>query len=288
LEGIFTAVITPFREDLEVDYELLGDLVAFQEEGGVQGIVPCGTNGEFSSLTLEEAKEVLRRVDEARRRLKVIAGVGRASLPETLELCRWAEGRADALLVVPPYYFKPLPLEGIFRYYRRVLETSGLPVILYHIPKYSGVAITCELLERLGGMEGLYGVKDSSGDLETTRGLREAFPDLRIYGGSDGLIYDTLSLGGPGAISALSNVFPERVEEIYRRFREGGPEGASRSQEALKKVRALFQGFPPRGAIKHALTLRGFRESWVRPPLLDLAPEQKGELERGLETLGWI
>ncbi len=289
MKGIFTATVTPFTRALEVDMGAVERLTQFQEARGVAGAVPCGTNGEFPSLTLEECEAVIKAVDGARDRMKLIAGTGRAGLKETLELTKYAAEYADAVLVCPPFYFKDLSLGGLYDYYSQIMEAANIPVILYHIPKYTGVPITHELLERLSGFENLLGIKDSSGDIGVAKGYRERFPDLALYMGSDALVFEGLALGSAGAISALSNFAPGLLVEIYGGFVAGAPEEAKKAQERLKGLRALVKRYPSIGAIKHALSLMGvIGEGYVRPPLGTLSPEEKEELERELRAGGWL
>lgn len=289
MKGIFTATVTPFTRGLEVDLGAVERLTQFQEAKGVAGVVPCGTNGEFPSLTMEECKAVIKAVDGARDRLKLIAGTGRASIKETLELTKYAAEYADAVLVCPPFYFKDLSLGGLYEYYSQIMGAAQVPVILYHIPKYTGVPITHELLERLSRFDNLHGIKDSSGDIGVAKGYRERFPDLALYIGSDALVFEGLALGSAGAISALSNFAPKPLLEIYGSFIAGAHEEAKKAQERLKGLRGLVKRYPSIGAIKHALALMGvIGEGYVRPPLGTMTQEEKGELERGLRAGGWL
>lgn len=290
MRGIFTATVTPFTQGLEIDPGAVERLTEFQEAQGVAGVVPCGTNGEFPSLTVDECKAVIKAVDGVRGRLKLIAGTGRASIKEVLALSKFAAEYADAVLVCPPFYFKDLSLEGLYDYYSTILEAAQIPVILYHIPKYTGVPITHELLERLAGFENLYGIKDSSGDIDVARGFRERFPELELYIGSDALVFEGLVLGSAGAISAISNFAPKRLLEIYGAFVNGSIDEAKKAQERLKGLRAAVKRYPSIGAIKHALALMGvIGEGHVRPPLSTLSSKEKGELERELRGAGgWL
>ncbi|MBI4344200.1 MAG: 4-hydroxy-tetrahydrodipicolinate synthase [Euryarchaeota archaeon] len=289
MRGIFTATVTPFTKALEVDMGAVEGLTQFQEARGVAGVVPCGTNGEFPSLTIGECKAVIRAVDGARDRMKLIAGTGRSSIKETLELTKYAAEYADAVLVCPPFYFKDLSLGGLYDYYAQIMEAANIPVILYHIPKYTGVPITHELLERLGGFDNLLGVKDSSGDINVAKGYRERFPDLALYMGSDALVFEGLALGSAGAISAISNFAPGLLVEIYGAFVNGALADAEKARERLLGLRGLVKRYPSIGAIKHALALMGVIEGdHVRPPLGNLSPEEKEELERGLRAGGWL
>lgn len=289
MKGIFTATVTPFTRAFEVDMGAVESLTQFQEARGVAGVVPCGTNGEFPSLTMVECKAVVKAVDGARDKMKLIAGTGRASIKETLELTKHAAEYADAVLVCPPFYFKDLSPGGLYDYYSQIMEVAQVPVILYHIPKYTGVPITHELLGRLAKFDNLYGIKDSSGDINVAKGYRERFPELMFYIGSDALVIDALALGSAGAISAISNFAPRHLLAIYEAFVDGAPGEAKKAQERLKVLRGVVKRYPSIGAIKHALTLMGvIGTGYVRPPLGTLSPEEKGGLEKELRAGGWL
>jgi 4-hydroxy-tetrahydrodipicolinate synthase len=277
---IYTALITPFQVNGEIDYPIMEDLITWQAQAGIDGLLICGTNGEFTSLSFEEVKSLLQFAgDRKKEGLEIIAGTGRASLKETVALCNFAEGIADKALVVPPFYFKPLDPIGLYTYFKQLLEQTRIPIILYHIPKYTGISITNELLLKLKGYRNLLGVKDSSGRLEDTESFLNQCPNLSIYAGSDALLYASFEKGAIGAISSISNIFPREVLEIKKQFAAGNHVSAQVAQEDVLKIRRIMKEFPDRGAVKYVLSLLGHSFSYVRPPLVDLHEKARTDLK---------
>ena len=281
---IYTAIPTPFQADGEIDFDLLADLVNWQRDMQVDGLLICGTNGEFSSLSFDEVQSILRYVSEMKEgEFEIIAGTGRPSLKETVALCKFAEELADSALIVPPYYFKDVDLTGLYNYFKYILEETRIPIILYNIPKNSGVEIPIQLLTKLQKYGNFKGVKDSSGQIKNTENFINSCPNLSVYAGSDALIFSSFGLGAKGAISALAALFPKEVLEIRDNFNDGEISAAQAAQEKVLEIRDIIKQFPNRAAIKYGLSLVGFSSSFVRPPLTDLTPSQQIELKGKLE-----
>ena len=280
---VYTALITPFQADGEIDYPAMEDLITWQAKEGIDGLLICGTNGEFTSLSFEEVKSLLKfAADRKKGQIELIAGTGRSSLKETVALCNFAEGVADKVLVVPPFYFKPLNPAGLYTYFKQLLEQIHIPLILYNIPKYTGTSITTELLIKLKAYSNLLGVKDSSGHLEETEKFLKECPDFSIYAGSDALLYSSLKKGAAGAISSISNIFPKEVLEIKKQLIVGNHIAAQVAQDYILKIRSIIKEFPDRGAVKYVLSLMGHSFSYVRPPLIDLSEKARAELKAKL------
>jgi 4-hydroxy-tetrahydrodipicolinate synthase len=280
---IYTAIVTPVQADGEIDFDLLADLIVWQARSKIDGLVVCGTNGEFASLSLEEVKKVLRFAFENKRgSLEIIAGTGRSSLKETVALCKFVEGWADKALVVPPFYFKELDPRGLLEFFKALLENTSIPIVLYNIPKYTGVEITPEMVNQLKGYENLYGVKDSSGRIGSAENFIANCPNLAVYAGSDALIYASFEVGAVGAISSISNIFPKEILEIKTHFLDGNKAAATAAQKRILEIRGILKQYPARGAVKFALSLLGFPESSVRPPLVNLTITEREELKNKL------
>lgn len=282
------ASVTPFRRGgLTLDLEWLPQHLAYLRRRGAHGVVPLGTNGEGPSLSVAEKKALIDVVLTYSEGLRVIPGSGDSALPDTIEVSRYAlERGAAAVLVVPPFYFKELSAQGLWAYYDALL--GALPpegkVLLYHIPWLSGVAIGRELVDALMARypNQLLGIKDSSGDLEQTRGYGERYPSLAIYTGSDALIAPAAQIGAAGAISAVGNAFPELVREAQ------GPDTtvAARAQRGVLAVRELLKRYPSPSALKHLLHLLGdLPLTWVRPPLRNLTAEEARTLRQEAQEL---
>lgn len=288
IAGIAAATVTPFGPGgNEIDLDFIAAHLEILRREGVHGVVPAGTNGEFPSLTMEEKKRVLATMAGAREDLFLIAGAGSSSLPEVIELVNFAAGiGADAALVVPPFYFKDVAAPGIIEFYRRVLDSTDLPIFIYNIPMYSGIVISDEIIDSLAVHGNLAGIKDTGGNPERTRELVERYPELKIFGGSDSLVGDAIAAGAAGVISGVANVFPGLLRRVWDERKVGGNwEEAAGEVAAVRKV---FKACPWVAATKYALKLRGLPEAFVRPPLTDLTPAQKQEMEEQLSGLGLI
>lgn len=215
LHGLLTAILTPFEPDGSLAPALVPDLLTFQREAGVDGVVVSGTNGEGVSLSVEERKQVLEEVMGHKGELQVVAGTGAASVSDAVELTRHAARvQADAALVLPPFFFKNPTARGLADYYLRVLDSADLPILLYSIPQFSAIAISDEVLDLLIDHPNLSGVKDSAGDWKRTQAIVDRYPQLRIFAGSDGDATRAWRSGAAGAISGTANSFPEVVAAV--------------------------------------------------------------------------
>ena len=277
-------MVTPFQADGEINFDWLGDLIAWQKDMQIDGLLICGTNGEFASLSFDEVQSIIRFVSEIKDDdFEIIAGTGRSSLKETIALCKFAEELADLALIVPPFYFKDVDFIGLYNYFKTILEETKIPIILYNIPKNTGIEIKTELLTKLQEYPNFAGVKDSSGQLENTKKFIDSCPNLSVFAGSDALIFPSFELNVKGAISALAALFPKEILEIKECFNKGDSMGAHASQENILKIRDIIKQFPNRAAIKYGLSLIGFNFSSVRPPLANLTSQQQIDLKKKLQ-----
>ena len=279
LEGAAVATVTPFKPGGGIDTGHIYSHMQLLMKGGVQGVVPVGTNGEFPSMTTAEKKQVFAAAAGAKGNMFMIAGVGSCNLAEAVELADFAAGvGADAVLAVPPFYYKDVDESGIVDYYLRLLDRIELPLFLYNIPQFTGLEITDRIINELKDHPGLAGLKDSAGEPERTRRLVDAYPDLKIFGGSDTRVGQALSVGAAGVISGVGNIFPELLRDVWEAslIDEGLDEAAQR----VRDLRLIIKSFPWIAATKHCLTLRGLPQTNVRPPLSDLDEAQRRELDR--------
>lgn len=265
LEGVYVANVTPFREDstMSLDVEAYLAHVEWLSGSSVQGVVPFGTNGEGPSVTAEEKLRVLDALFSRDLPIEVIPTVAEGTLPETLELvAALGEYPATAVMVLPPYYFKPVPLEGLERFYRPVLERSGHPIILYHIPKYA-VPVPHELVTSLP----VWGVKDSGGEPGYAEAVLEAGRGVLL--GTEDDLWERLALGAQGMISALANFIPEEIVEMRRRATSGDDAGGRSLSERLQRVRAGTKDYASPAVLKKLAEARhGVHLGTVRPPLV--------------------
>lgn len=293
-EGIFSPAITPFTKNEEVDLAKLTEYLDFLINGGVHGFFLLGTNGEGPLLTFEEKKEVMKTaVEHVNGRIPVIVGTGCTSTKETVELSRYAERvGADAVHIVTPYYY-PLTQNGAIKHYKRVAESIEIPILVYYIPPRTSVKFSVDTLMKLAEIPNIIGIKDSSKDVtwfyEAVTSVRIKRPEFIFFGGSDALIFSHLTLGANGAVSAVANVFPEIVVELYAEFKKGNLEKAKELQNKVLKIRTAMQkGFPYMVSVKETLKLRGMDFGKLRSPLESLDEEGLKELERRLKELNLL
>jgi 4-hydroxy-tetrahydrodipicolinate synthase len=283
-EGIYTALITPFR-DGEVDYTALGKLIERQIEGGVDGLVPCGSTGESATLSHEEHERVISfTIEKADKRAKVIAGSGSNSTRETIRLTRFAaEHGADGALLIAPYYNKPTQ-EGLYAHYAAVAEAIDLPQLVYNIPGRCAVNILPETLARLAKLDNIVGVKEACGSLDQiSRVVELCGPEFNVISGDDSLTLPILAVGGRGSIAVISNLLPKRFGDLVRAGLAGEFDKARQVHFELAPVmRALFTETNPIG-IKAALALTGACSDELRLPLTKMTDANRELLKKTLE-----
>jgi 4-hydroxy-tetrahydrodipicolinate synthase len=280
-------------EQGEPDYDGFRELIRFQIEAGIDGLVPLGTTGETPTLEEDEEERLIRiAVEETAGRVPLIVGTGSNSTKYAVKYTRRARDLgADVALVVTPYYNKPND-EGIYRHFEAVAR-EGLPVLIYNIASRTGKNINVPLMDRLSRIPGIVGVKEASGDIgQMGDVLREVAAPRRAEGrpfavlsGDDALTLPLASLGGDGVISVISNLVPGRVKALTRACLEGNFAEARRMHfELLPLIRAAFIDTNPI-PIKTALTWAGLPGGPVRPPLGPLGPAGKETLRAALEGL---
>ncbi len=287
LGGVVPPTITVFREDESVDYEQTAAHARYVVDGGSHGVFPLGTNGEFPLLTPEERDGVVEAVvEEIDGEVPVIAGVGAPSTRQTVAHAKHAETvGADGIVVVTPYYY-PLDTTAACTHYRRVADATDLPLYIYHIPSKTGNAISRETLAQLAEIDTVVGLKDSSKDVPWLAQAIDDHPDLTFLAGSDSLVYTGLEIGCSGAVSAVANVFPELVCELYDAHRAGDDERARALQSRVFDVRDAFKGGGAYMAgVKTALSLRGFEAGSLREPLRLMDDTGREQLQTDLEAL---
>jgi 4-hydroxy-tetrahydrodipicolinate synthase len=284
-KGVVVAILTPFDDADTVDIEYVKRLLRFVEEGGCQGFVASGTNGEFPSMTLDERRLLIETCAANKGSMFMVAGTGCSNLRDTIELTKFAQSvGSDAALIVPPYFYFYATESGLEEYYKRIFDSVSLPIFLYNIPQCSGIRISDALLHALANYPHLAGVKDSSGDLSSTLHYIRTFPNLRVFVGSDHHCLPALVAGGAGHVSGMPNAFPRLVTNVYRAFQDG--HDASFHQARLSMARHIYSAFPEFAVNKYVLSRRGFPFRHCRPPLADLTEQQKLEFERLMVAAG--
>ncbi|NIM94897.1 MAG: dihydrodipicolinate synthase family protein [Anaerolineales bacterium] len=292
LEGIIPAVVTPLTEDNQLHIDNLQLHIRTVLDEGCHGILLLGTTGEGPSLSIDERLTVIEAGVEAAVDKVVLVNTGCASLEDTKALTERAfELGVDAVVVVPPFYYKKITTGGLLEYYLRLLA-EAVPddgtLMLYHIPQVTKVPITLELLEGLldAHPDRIAGVKDSSGDFEHLKTLCSRFPDLSIFAGTDHLLLSGLRHGAAGCITAPSNILAPLNLAVFSAFKK--QEFAEELQESLTAARVIFEKFTPFPAtVKHLLAIRYGTTGWnLRPPLVPLPPEDQQVLQRDLAESG--
>ena len=263
LQGVYVANVTPFQADGKIDTAAYLDHVAWLAEKGVAGVVPFGTNGEGPSVALREKTRVLKALFQKGLPIQIIPTVAQGNLPETLELIHFANDHpAAAVMVLPPYYFKPADPEGLRRFFAPVVEASRHPVILYHIPKYA-VPVPAALVLTLD----VWGVKDSGGEPGYAEAVLEGGKGVLV--GTEDDLWHRLRIGAQGMISALANFIPERILEIYRLATVGDETRGPALSETLQQVRAQTKAYAAPALLKKLAQARhGVPLGTVRPPLV--------------------
>jgi 4-hydroxy-tetrahydrodipicolinate synthase len=289
-EGTFTALVTPFEND-HVDEAAFERLIEGQIEAGVTGLVPVGTTGESPTLDHAEHRRVIElAVKAARGRCKVIGGTGSNATSEAVDLTKEAEKLgADAALLVAPYYNKPSP-EGIFRHFKKIAESTKLPLILYSIPARCGVEISVETCRRLAETcPNIVGIKEAGGSVERVSALRAVMPtEFEILSGDDSLTLPFISAGAVGVISVASNIAPQAVGDLVRAALAGNFTEARRIH---LRYYSLFKDLfiePNPVPIKYALALAGQIKPNVRLPLCEMNGSNARRLEATLRELALI
>jgi 4-hydroxy-tetrahydrodipicolinate synthase len=289
LEGIFVPHVTPFTSEGELDVEALRTCVRFWLKGEVSGLVSCGSNGEAPYLSRKERRIVIKTVvEEASGKIRVVAGTGSVSTKQTIAFTRDAEKlEADAALVVTPFYFK-LSNKEIYEHYRTVLEAVDLPIILYNVPKFTGVSLDASVISQLvSKYERVVGLKDSSGSFGTiTETIRLVGDKISVLAGTADVTLPTLMLGGKGAVIAVANVYPKLCSRLYQAFKLGNYEAATSLQQQVSFVNeVLVKKYNQLSSIKEALRLRGLPGGYPRKPGLPLESEEVKTIKNMLKNV---
>ncbi len=294
MQGVLSPVVTPFDRELRPDGERLVKHCRWLLEQGV-GLAVFGTNSEANSMSVAEKIALLDRlVASGVPPARMMPGTGCCAFPDTVELTRHAVQLGCAgVLMLPPFYYKGVSDEGLFRSYAEVIERVGdsrLRIYLYHIPPVAQVPISLALIERLlRAYPGtIAGIKDSSGEWANTSAMLEQFQPhgLDVFAGSEAFLLRTLRGGGVGCITAAANVNPGPIAQLARSWQQ--PD-ADDQQAGLNAVRAVFQQFPMIPALKAAIAHYSDDPIWatVRPPLVELDDTQRSALVRALHAAGF-
>lgn len=291
--GVLAPVVTPFKADLSPDADRLVQQCRWLLSQDC-GLAVFGTNSEANSMSVEEKLDLLDAlaaggIDVTR----MMPGTGACAVPDAVRLsARAAALGCGGVLMLPPFYYKGVPDEGIFRYYAEVIERVGddrLQIYLYHIPPVAQVPISLGLIERLIARypKTVVGIKDSSGDWSNTKAMLERFPGWGIFAGSESFLLRTMRAGGRGCISATCNVNAAAIARLHREWQSAK---ADIMQAELDGIRSAIGKFPMIPALKATVAHFAEDPAWrrVRPPLVELDEAQRLEMISDLERLGFV
>lgn len=287
--GAGVALVTPFKEDLSVDYDQLEKFIDFQIDNGTDSIIICGTSGEASTMSHDEQIEVVSAcVSHVNGRVPVIAGAGANCTDEALNLAKRSEkAGADGLLVVTPYYNKATQ-KGLEEYYTTVGNSVDIPIIMYNVPGRTGTNIQPATAVKIAkSVDNIVAIKEASGDIGQVATLA-ALADgcLDIYSGNDDQVVPLLALGGKGVISVLSNVAPRETHDMVMKFLEGDVKGSLDIQlKYMDVIHNLFSEVNPIPA-KRAVSEMGYCRNIVRRPLTEMEEDHAQVLIQSMKEAG--
>jgi len=289
-KGAIVAIVTPFK-DGKVDEEKLRALIEFQIKNGISGIVPCGTTGESATLSFSEHERVIEiTIEQAKKRVPVIAGTGSNSTEEAINLTKHAKKvKADACLLVAPYYNRPTQ-RGLYEHFKAIAQAVDIPLILYNIASRTGVNIEPETMARLANdFKNIIGVKEASGNLEQMSRVKAlCTKNFLLISGDDSLTLPILSIGGCGVISVVANIVPKEVVNLVSAFEKGDILKAQEIHyKLLPLIKAMFIETNPI-PVKTTLGLLGMCSPELRLPLCAMSAENLEKLKKALRDYGLL
>ena len=290
LQGSMVAIVTPLK-DGKVDHRALRELTEWQLAEGTEGIIPCGTTGEGATLTAAERAEVVKTVVETvRGRAAVIAGAGSNATHEAIDGVKTAkELKADAALVVTPYYNKPTQ-EGLYRHYLAIWEAARFPVVAYNVPGRTAVDLLPETVARLAKAKAIVGIKEATANMDRQVQLVEKVgrDAIAYLSGDDFTVLPYIACGGDGVISVVANVAPRAMKELVVACRKGDLAAALQKQVAMAELnRAMFYETSP-GPVKAATALLGKCTAELRLPLAPVSDATLARIREAMVRFGII
>ena len=288
-KGAGVAIVTPMKADGEVNYDVLGEMLEAQIQGGTDAIIICGTTGESATLTEEEHSAVIRyAIKKVNKRIPVIAGTGSNCTATAIKLSKEAEkDGADGLLLVTPYYNKATQ-NGLIAHYTAIANAVNIPIILYNVPSRTGCNLLPETIAKLvKNVKNIVGVKEASGNISQIAKVKLLCgDDVDLYSGNDDQVVPILSLGGIGVISVLSNVAPKETHDIVMDYLNGDLEKAREMQlKALPLIDALFSEVNPI-PVKKAMSFMGWEAGPLRAPLSEMEDAHAEVLKQAMKDFG--
>jgi 4-hydroxy-tetrahydrodipicolinate synthase len=288
-DGAVSALITPFK-DGAIDERAFRELIEWQIQEGIDGVFPCGSSGESATLTHAEHEQAIKiAVQQAKKRVPVLAGTGSNSTAEAIRLTTFArEAGADGAVLISPYYNRPTQ-EGIFRHYKAIAQSVDLPLVVYNIPGRTGSNILPETVARMAEVPNIVGIKEASGSLDQASDIVFHCGDrITVLSGDDSLTLPLMAIGAKGVISVISNVMPKQTHQLTAAALAGDYNRAREIHfQLLPLMRALFFETNPI-PVKYAVSLLGKCSAEVRMPLTPLSPGPAAKLREVMKQLNLI
>lgn len=274
---LLTAMVTPYNEDLEINYEKASEIACHLADNGSDGIIVAGTTGESPVLSIQEKLQLLDTVKKAvGSRVQVWAGTGSYNTKESIELSRQAEEHgADGIMLVTPYYNKPSQ-EGLYLHFKSIAEKVSIPVMLYNVPGRTSCNLLPKTIKRLVEIDNILAIKEASGDMDQVSLLSTMIKDKAIiYSGDDSLTLPIMSLGGQGVVSIASHIIGNDIKEMIDAFVAGNMKKATKIHLKLFPIfKGLFITTNPI-PVKEALNILGMNVGGFRLPLTNASPQEK-------------
>jgi len=287
--GVITALVTPFKNDGEVDYSSFESLLDFQWQNGIKQFVVNGTTAESPNLNRDEISKIVECVRGFNSESKIILGTGSNSTKNTIEMTEWGRSLGvDAALVVVPYYNKP-PQKGLEAHFTEVANKVDLPIVMYNVPGRTVISMSAETAINLSGVTNIIGTKEASGDIDLMKNIKsKVSPEWQIFSGDDDTCLDLCLAGGHGVISVVSHLIPKEISGLIAQAMDGDSE----SLEKYVKYKKLLENIyiePNPIPVKWALQKMGvIKTSKVRLPLIEMSDENSKRLLKTLEELKLI
>ena len=288
-KGVFTALLTPFKNG-ELDEVSFRSFIDFQIESGIHGLVPVGTTGESPTVSHDEHKLAVEIcIDQANKKVPVIAGTGSNNTAEAIELTNHAcEKGADAALVVTPYYNKPNQ-EGLYAHYKAIAENSDIPILIYNIPGRSIVDMNLETMNKLFQIKNIIGIKDATSDISRVFKYKSIIGDgFNQLSGEDATTLAYMTYGGHGSISVTSNIAPKLCSDFMNLCLAGKFDEASKINDKLMKLHECLFIEPSPGPVKYAAEKLGLMSSELRLPLVEISKNTKDRVDEAMKFASLI
>lgn len=286
--GMIPALPTPLNEDYSINFDGIKAVVDHAVKNGMDGVLVGGSTGEYSLMNLEERKSVIKAVCEAADgRVPVMAGTGCHRTEDTIELTQYAESAgASNALVINPYYM-PTTEAGIIRHYKRVAESVGIGIVIYHYPDATGITMSPELLKKISEIDGVVGIKNTADGQHTSEliALTKDDKNFSVLTGFEHLILATLAMGGHGAIGVVHNLVPKQLSELYQSVKDNNLHQATKINQSLLQVYSAMEAEPVPGTVKAGLEALNLPGGPSRAPLVSATDEFRKKISDALSKL---